>query len=254
MSANKNSSKKKSRKKDKQPPWADLTMIVTHQWMIAHVQKLKGKESPTQVLSYVIDNVFPTNPQLTKLTFRASPKKHTLRATCEGVIYLYTHVVLASSNWGGPFSAPLRERKDYQLLLVSLFSRWFLLLVEDSNREAHNREIVVEVAACLHIMRLNGCELTPQVLFSLSKYYKFLVGECQRRATKYGKLRAGHEKALLNTNRTNGVSAFYMDYHLHYLAAVFLTLHLFSVEIPKSMKTYQKTGTGEAREDGESTR
>lgn len=149
--------------KSGEPIWGNLTMVITHQWLWELIHGEAESEEPDNVIRHVIETVMPIKDKWARLHFQQNRagKKFVLSERSEERVYLYTHLVLVASNWGGELS-PLLERK-HRRALTKMFSAWFSFLSRDRRLESYNREIVVELAAVLLVMLRNGSVLSSEV-------------------------------------------------------------------------------------------
>jgi hypothetical protein len=171
-------------------------------------------------------------------------KRLTITPASEARVYCVTHVVLVLSEFG---TRPIlerfvssqasalkrREETDARLeKLGALLSHWLCFIAQQyPHSHAHNREIVVEIAASLMILKQNGVSLSPRVLEAVRRTADLLTVDAMtrgqnstlRNAAVTDKENVYVPIISLNQSKT-GKGAMFASYHTHYLVGMFYQL------------------------------
>jgi len=164
----------------------------------------------------------------------AACKPHTITPNAEARIYCVTHMVLVLSEFG---TRPILHQHCSALeldKLGQLLAQWMLLLAQDfPHAHAYNREIVVEIAACLLICKHNGVLFAPKVLKALAATVELLIDDIRTHGDN-AMMRNGGPTArtsvfvpiIAATQSRTDSGAMFAQYHTNYLVGMFFQLVL----------------------------
>ncbi len=205
--------------------WRDLTQMITLQRLIHY--------DPLDLIRYVMRSVINRMPL--NIAMRAkTTHPYTVTQYTEDRIYTVTHIVLALSEYGA-INIPMYVETGSLLFLMTYLEGWIKEFIKPEwwRQRIHNRELLLEVACSILI--LSWCHVPERK--ETEDALTFLFREITECAASRSKI-----KELLNASPSSRSNVYvveisndqprgewgglYVNFHTHYLVALFYMLYL----------------------------
>jgi len=208
----------KRQKPKVQARWDELIRIVMFQMLLP-----RGAEENKKVFKYVVHtclNDMPFNRD-----WRKSPRSTTITTSTESRMYVPTHIVLSGTDFGNRAFPAGWITADEQKRLHNIMGAWLISFVTSKNHRqiiAHNKEVIVEIAAALLLL---GVELEDKVVAAIEGLMQDLTKTAPKAEKKLRNAppfarRSAYVEAITNDLMDGEKGGLYADYHTHVLVAL----------------------------------
>lgn len=196
--------------------WDRITVRLL-EWLDLICADPKQRDQPARTIEQLIE----VSRILSKQPIKFAPGGR-LHRSSEHAMYLMTHIILFDTLWGArSLDADFQtEGREW----VRCLGRWAQQMIQSDNHVAQNFEVLIETLCCMLLLNLNGFHLKTKRRTLIDHGIDLIVQLRQTWTTQNYKA-FGHIPYMFAGRSERSRYNEHVDYHSHFLVALFLTLY-----------------------------
>jgi hypothetical protein len=202
--------------------WDELTTLIVHSWVEAAT--IEDRAVVLRETALLLPELLDRGDEQFSMAEALKPTCLNASLELSNWLYLLTHIVLIATDYGTAFHVETRtdaEVGEHWARLEQTLTTWFCALKKRKARERQNRELLLEVAACLLLLAPS----IHSVPFDVTQYVESVIWPSFERPRRV----AARDLTLLpaTTFYPNQPLAerVYVRYHFHFLLALLVALY-----------------------------